>query len=145
MQNLISISQDDNYNIGLSIHSVSIGQCKEICFSGGQFTKPVMLWLSWRELIRKPCPEAASIALRMSPRHGKCLVAMQSSQSYVCTPILSSLTIHLPSPFIHPLPCLYTFKKLSENRLPAINKDSYKKVNRIVIKTSQVPGCVSFT
>ena len=101
VQKLISISQDDSYNIGPSIQCLHWSM-KEICFSGGQFTNPVMLWLSWRELIGKPCPGAASIAPRTSPRHGGALWLYSGGQSYILQ-YLSSPTLYLPSPSYAPL------------------------------------------
>ena len=35
------IAQDYSYTQGLSIHSVSIGQCEEVYFSGGHFADSV--------------------------------------------------------------------------------------------------------
>ena len=36
------IAQDHSYTQEVSMHSVSTGQCEQVCFSGGHFADPVM-------------------------------------------------------------------------------------------------------
>ena len=119
-------------------------------------------WCLWRAPVGEPWAETAAIALWMSLRHGRCLVAIPGGHSYSKVSLWRFILLPPHHPPTHPptpIPCwpyinVHLKKnhlKSTENRPPAINKVSYMKVSRLLclllpIQDDQllVVGCLNW-